>query len=60
MRHPQLEELSESIRTALRAEVSGGAKLGMLESATRTVFTLECDDEIYILGEVKHGGVRRD
>lgn len=53
---PQLEQLTDYIRQALREEVSQGARLGMLESATRTVFTLECDDEIYILGEVKHSG----
>lgn len=51
----KLETLSESIRSAIREEVSQGAVVGMLESATRTVFTLEYDDEIYILGEVKHG-----
>lgn len=51
-----VEEMTTAIRLALRAEVSQGARLGMLESATRTVFTLECDNEIYILGEVKHLG----
>lgn len=50
------EEMTTAIRLALRAEVAQGARMGMMESATRTVFTLEYDDEIYILGEVKHLG----
>lgn len=51
-----VEEMTTAIRLALRAEVAQGARMGMMESATRTVFTLECDNEIYILGEVKHLG----
>lgn len=55
-RHVELEAMAESIRIAIRQEVSQGARVGMLESATRTVFTLEADGEIYILGEVKRLG----
>jgi hypothetical protein len=49
-----LESLVTGIRLAIRQEVQDGAKVQMYESASRTIFTLEADGEIHILGEVKH------
>ena len=49
-----LAEMVTAIRLAIRQEVQDGAKTGMYESAQRTIFTLELNGEIHILGEVKH------
>lgn len=48
------EAMAEFIRIAIRQEVQVGAKVGMYESAQRTIFTLELNGEIHVLGEVKH------
>ena len=49
-----IETTAEAIRLAIRQEVQDGAKVGMYESVQRTIFTLELNGEIHILGEVKH------
>jgi hypothetical protein len=52
---PTLADVAKTIRTAIRGEVSCGAKVQMYESASRAIFTLEADGEIHVIGEVKHG-----
>ena len=49
-----LADVATTIRTTIRGEVSCGAKVQMYESAQRTIFTLEADGEIHVIGEVKH------
>ena len=51
-----LADVATSIRNAIRGEVSCGAKVQMYEGVSRTIFTLEADGEIHVIGEVKHGG----
>jgi hypothetical protein len=49
-----LADVATTIRLTIRQEVQDGAKVQMYESDSRTIFTLEADGEIHILGEVKH------
>jgi hypothetical protein len=50
-----LADVATTIRLTIRQEVQDGAKVQMYESVSRTIFTLEADGEIHVLGEVKHG-----